>query len=125
MEEFASGREFWNQVRQGFLLEAVSDVEQVAEFGLGERAAINLALGHRDWVLLIDDQRPFVEAVRLQIQVLCTPVLVVELFLEQALDARQALGILARLAAMQTVSPNLIAAALAQLGRAHKAEEEN
>jgi predicted nucleic acid-binding protein len=116
LKEFPSGREFWKLVREEALFEVVSGLGQVTEFGLGERAAMNLALEHRDWLLLIDDQRPFQEAVRLNLRALCTPVLVVQLYVEGRLDARQALKALARLAVMQTVSPALLAAALAQLG---------
>jgi hypothetical protein len=57
------------------------------------------------------------------LRVLCTPVLVVDLCTEGKLDARQALAALARLAAMQTVSPNLLAAALAHLGIAWTKQE--
>jgi hypothetical protein len=120
LKEFPSGREFWKLVREEALFEVVPGLGQVTEFGLGERAAMNLALEHRDWLLLIDDQRPFQEAVRLSLRALCTPVLVVQLYVEGRLDARQALEALARLAVLQTVSPALLAAALAQLGVAWK-----
>ena len=121
-EEFASGREFWMLVREGVITEATPGVEEVREFGTGERAAINLALEHRDWILLIDDRRPFIEAERRALNVLCTPVLVVDLFSEGKLDARQALEALARLAAMQTVSRDLIAASLAYSGNTWKGQ---
>jgi hypothetical protein len=122
-EEFSSGREFWRLAREGELVEASPELEEVRGFGRGEQAAINLSLEHRDWVLLIDDRRPFLEAERLGLRVLCTPVLVVDLYMEEKLDARQALEALARLAALQTVSPNLLAAALAHLGAAWKEQE--
>lgn len=122
LEEFPSGREFWKLAREEALFEVVPELSQVTEFGPGERAAINLALEHRDWLLLIDDRRPFLEAVRLGLRVLCTPVLVVQLYTEGRLDPRQTLEALARLAGMQTVSPALLSAALAQLGAAWKEE---
>jgi predicted nucleic acid-binding protein len=91
LEEFSSGREFWKLVREVALFEVVPELGQVTEFGPGERSAINLALERPDWLLLIDDRRPFLEAVRLGLQVLCTPVLVVQLYTEEILDARQVL----------------------------------
>lgn len=75
------------------------------DFGPGERAAINLVLGHRDWVLLIYNRRSFLEAERMDLRGLCTPVLAVELYSEGNLDARQALGVQVRSSAMHTVSP--------------------
>ncbi len=116
-EEFPSGRAFWERVRAGELAEAVVGTEVVREFGPGERAAINLALEHRDegWVLLLDDQRPFREAAERGLRVVCSPVLVVALHAEGRLDAQRALASLARLAALGTVSPHLLAAALAQI----------
>lgn len=121
-EEFPSGREFWRLARDGVLIEAVAHSEQVRTFGNGERAAINLALEHRDWVLLIDDRRPFLEGERLGLKVLCTPVLVVDLHGDGRLSAPQALQALARLATMGTVSPVLLEAALAHLGAAGKGQ---
>ena len=117
---FPSGQEFWRLVEEGVLLEAAPQREQVQEFGPGERAAMNLALERPDWILLLDDQRPFQEATRRGLRVLCSPVLAVALFSEGVLDAREVLVILARLASLQTVSPHLLAAALAQLGRSMK-----
>jgi predicted nucleic acid-binding protein len=114
---FPSGREFWRLVHAGALTELAPLAEPVQEFGPGERAALNLALEHRDWILLMDDHRPFQEATRLGLWVLCTPVLVIALFGTRQLNAEQALTSLAGLAALQTVSPHLLAAALAQLGR--------
>ena len=119
-EEFPSGRECWRLAREGVLIEAVPQIEEVRDFGPGEWAAINLALEHRDWVLLIDDRRPFLEAGRRGLRVLCTPVLAVELYSEGDLDAGQALGVLARLSALQTVSSDLLAPALAYMEAAWK-----
>ena len=115
---FPSGEAFWQLVRAGTVAEVVAVAEPFQEFGPGERAAINLALQHRDWTLLIDDQRPLRAAVELGLPAVCTPVLVVALFLQGTIDAAQCLQALARLAALQTVSPALLTAALAQLGQA-------
>lgn len=115
-EEFAAGRRFWVLVREGGLIETYPSYDAVMAFGPGERAAINLALEHRDWVLLIDDRRPLMEAQRRGLTTLCTPVLVATLFDEGRLGAQESLRALAELAAMQTVSPALIEAAIAQLG---------
>lgn len=116
-ESFPSGQEFWRLAREGVIVEVAPRFLQVQGFGSGERAALNVALEHQDWVLLMDDQRPFHEAVRLGIKVLCTPVLIVGFFSDGTLTARQALLTLARLASLQTLSPNLLSASLAQLGR--------
>lgn len=115
-ENFPSGREFWRLVREGVLSVTTPRFGVVTEFGPGERAAMNLALGHPDWVLLIDDRRPLLEAQRLGVRTICTPALVGALFDERRLDMDGALQALARLAALQTVSPVLIAAAVAYLG---------
>ena len=123
-EAFPSGRAFWARVRGGELAEAGAEREAVREFGAGERAAINLALEHPEWVLLLDDQRPFRAAAERGLRVICSPVLVVALYEEGRLDAAGAIAALARLAALGTVSPHLLAAALAQLGAAHKTREE-
>ncbi len=114
---FPSGQEFWRQVKAGNLVQEAAAHGPVQEFGPGERSAINLALQHRNWVLLLDDYRPFQEAVRRGLRVLCSPVLAVMLFDEGELDARGVLETLARLAALQTVSPHLLAAALVQVSR--------
>ena len=58
----------------------------------------------------------------LGLKVLCTPVLAVELYSEGRLGNMQVMEVLARLAAMQRVSPGLLGSALAQLGRAWKGE---
>jgi predicted nucleic acid-binding protein len=118
---FPSGREFWSRVGTSDLREASPEKESFQEFGPGERGAIQLALEHRDWLLLLDDQRPFVAATSMGLKVICTPVFAVALHQAGAFDARQTLTVLARLAAMQTVSPHLVAAALAHLGAQEKA----
>jgi predicted nucleic acid-binding protein len=123
-ESFPSGQEFWRLARKGQLEEVMPGLTQVQGFGSGERASLNVALEHRDWVLLMDDQRPFQEAIRLGLKAVCTPVLVVALFSKGVLSAREALEILGRLAAMQTLSPHLLSAALAQLGRSFSEKGE-
>lgn len=42
------GREFWRLARSGEVVEAVAAAAHVHEHGLGERAAINLAVEHPD-----------------------------------------------------------------------------
>jgi predicted nucleic acid-binding protein len=112
---FASGREFWRLVGEGVLTEANPQADLVKAFGSGERGAMNLALEHRDWILLVDDRRPLLEAQRLGLKTLCTPVLVVDLFDKEKWSLPEAVRALASLAAMRTVSPALLEAALAQL----------
>ena len=115
-ENFASGREFWRVVREGLIVETAPTSSAFNLFGPGEQAAINLVSEHRDWVLLMDDRKPLAEAQRRGLRTLCTPVLVSTLFDEDQVELGQAIEILGRLAAMQTVSPTLIQAALTQIG---------
>ena len=122
---FASGREFWRLVGEGVLTEAVPQVDEVRALGSGERAAMNLALEHPDWVLLVDDRRPLIEAQRMGLKTLCTPVLMVDLFEKGQWRLQDAVQSLARLAAMQTVSPPLLEAALAQLEVVRRGKEES
>src|SRR5579883_322578 len=114
-ERFASGREFWRLVRAGELDEVSPTRENVRQFGPGERQALNVALEHRDWVLFIDDRRPFEEAIRLGLQAISSPALVVLLAREGAMSTEEALATLARLAALGRLSPRLIDAASAAL----------
>ena len=113
---FPSGREFWRIVRDGLLVETAPSNDAFTLFGPGERAAINLVSERPDWVLLMDDRKPLIEAQRLGLRTLCTPVLVATLFDVDRVDMGQAIEMLGRLTAMQTVSPTLIQAALAQVG---------
>lgn len=114
-ESFLSGGEFWRLAREGTLVQATARLQPFQAFGQGERSAINLTLEHRNWFILIDDRRPFLEAVRLGLKAVSTPLLVVQLFSEGKLNASQALESLAHLAVLQTVSPELLTAALAYL----------
>ena len=123
--DFASGREFWRLAGEGILTEAIPQADEVRGFGSGERAAMNLALEHRDWVLLIDDRRPLAEAQRMGLKTLCTPVLVVDLFEKGLWRLQDAVRQLARLTAMQTVSPALLQVALAQLAVVRRRKEES
>lgn len=113
--DFRSGREFWRLVAEGVLAEAVPQVPRFWEYGEGERAAISLALEHRDWVLLIDDRRPLVAAQKLGVTAMCTPVFSVRLFAEGALTLSKTLELLDELAKLHTVSPALLTAAAGQL----------
>src|SRR5690348_16814544 len=88
---FPSGQAFWDLAGQGAISEVNARESHVKEFGPGERATIDVAWENREWILLLDDHRPFQEAVRLGVRVLCTPVLAVGLFDEQALTAYEAL----------------------------------
>lgn len=114
---FESGREFWRLRREGVVTLQEASSAGVREFGRGERGAMNLALEHPDWLLLIDDRRPLEAAVQLGLRVLCTPVLAVQLYGQGALSGDSTLRILATLAAMGTVSPTLLSGSLAQLGQ--------
>ena len=112
-----SAREFHRLRRVGLIDRVQPTVLSVREFGRGERAAINAALEHPGWTLLIDDYRPYRVVAERQVAVLCTPLLAVLLYREGVLDERAVLSALSELAAIETVSPHLLAAALAHLGR--------
>ena len=56
---------------------------------------------------------------------MCSPVLVLALYEEGQLDAAGALAALARLAALGTLSPHLLASAVAQLGASDAALERD
>jgi predicted nucleic acid-binding protein len=114
---FPSGQEFQQRRNAGLITVVSPTVEQIRDFGAGERATLNLALEYPDWLVLMDDHRPFREAMRLRLTAICTPVLVIALFSGGRIDAEETLRILGELAAIQTVSPHLFAVALAQLGR--------
>jgi predicted nucleic acid-binding protein len=85
-------------------------------FGPGEREAISMAIEHRDWILLIDDLRPFRAAADMGLAPVSTPAYAASLYSRRVLDEVGALTALARLAARGTVSPQLIALALTQIG---------
>jgi predicted nucleic acid-binding protein len=111
------GREFRRLLREGEVHEIGPASLHLREFGAGERAAISVAIEHPDWVLLIDDRRAFEQAVRLGLDVLCSPVIVVRAYRDRTLTAEDALALLGNLAALGTLSPHLVTAALAMLGR--------
>ncbi len=114
-ERFPSGREFWRMVRARELDEVTPLRQQVRMFSPGERSAINVVLDRRDWFLLLDDRRPYEEAKRLGINVVCTPLLVAEIVQENTIDTLEARRMLARLAQPRTVSPEMIRQALGML----------
>ena len=115
---FPSGQEFWRRARRGILKQVAAQQDHVQAFGPGERAAINVAIEHPGWLLLLDDQRPYQETMQRGLPVLCSPVLTAALFSEGTLNARDTLLTLARLATLQTVSPLLLAAALSHVAKA-------
>lgn len=63
----------------------------------------------------MDDYRPYRAAESLGLPVLCTPVLAVILLEDREATEADTLTTLARLAAMQTVSPHLLASALVRV----------
>jgi predicted nucleic acid-binding protein len=121
-ERFASGREFWRLVRTNELVEVAFRQDRVRLFGPGEREAINVALEHPEWLLFLDDRRPFDEASRLGLRVVCTPALVIKLYHEGAFGAEDAAIFVARLAALGRINQLLLDAAMAALERSVKEE---
>src|SRR5262249_28275910 len=122
-EEFASGREFWRLTRQGVIGLVDPRSETIQAFGPGERAAMNMALEHPDWILLIDDWRPLREAQELGIYAVCSPVLITQLKSEGHLSFAEAIKALAHLAALGTVRQGLIDIAIEQLAAMSAGEE--
>jgi predicted nucleic acid-binding protein len=108
---YPSGRAFHRLRQSGRLAEVLPQRREITEFGSGERSALNVALEHRDWTLLLDDRRPFEEAARRHLRVLCSPVLTVVLYADGALRAATAERILSALQAPGTLSPTLVQAA--------------
>lgn len=123
-ESNPGGREFWRLVRAGEVIEIEPTTSPVREHGVGERSAINLALEHPDWALLIDDRRPFVAARRMGLMVICSPVLVVWLVGEGVLRDDEGERLLRRLAEFNTVSPHLISEAALMLRRSQGHDTE-
>ena len=122
-EDFEAGRLFWKLVQDGQVLRAESRLDAVTMFGSGERSAMNLALEHPGWFLLIDDWRPLEAAQNLGIPAICSPVLVVKMFREGKLQLGEALRSLTRLTRTGTVSPRLLTPAAALLRLAAKERE--
>jgi predicted nucleic acid-binding protein len=117
-QQFTSGRDFRRRMQMGEIGVVAPATLHLPEFNLGERAAISVAIEHPGWILLMDDYRPFLEATRRGLTAVSTPMLAVALYSEGMVDADETLTVLGRLAAIQTVSPHLIAASLATIGRA-------
>jgi hypothetical protein len=121
---FASGREFRRLAQSGELLQDEPAGDQVGMFGPGERATINLVLEHPDWVLLLDDRRPFDWAEAHGIRVVCSPLLVVAWFQAGTLDVHEAERLLALLTAPGTMSPVLLQRARRRLATVIMQREE-
>jgi predicted nucleic acid-binding protein len=105
---FASAAVFWQHVRTGQVREVRPVQRTLQEFGQGERSAIDVARERPDWMLLIDDLRPYRAARMAGLQSVCTPLLTVQFLREGVLDDIDALVILTRLASLGTVSPRLV-----------------
>jgi hypothetical protein len=121
---FASGREFRRLAQSGELQREEPDGDRVGMFGPGERATINLVLEHPDWVLLLDDRRPFDWAEAHGIRVVCSPLLVVAWFQAGTLDVHEAERLLALLTAPGTMSPVLLQRARRRLATVIMQREE-
>lgn len=80
-------------------------------YGSGERAALNLAL-ERNYVLLIDDWRPYEAAQAAGIEVVNTVAYLVQLYERKCIPFEQAVSALARLTRRGTVRPVWLHSAL-------------
>ena len=114
-ETYPSGARLHQLIEESQVVVIKPTVSIFARFGPGEREAINLALEHRDWTLLLDDLRPFRAAVELGLSPVSTPAYAAVLYERHLLDEVAVLTVLARLAARGTVSPQLLALALTQV----------
>jgi predicted nucleic acid-binding protein len=102
-------------ITEGRITLEAPEVVALDRFGPGEREAMSLAVQHRDWILLLDDLRPFRAATEMGLSPVSTPAYAALLYNQKVLDEVGVLTALARLAARGTVSPQLIALALAQI----------
>lgn len=123
-ETYPSGARLHGLVREHrvHLQEPVSTVLEL--FGPGERSAINLAMEHSDWTLLMDDVRPFRAAENLGLAPVSSPAYAASLYGRGILDKQAVLTALARLAARSTLSPQLIDLALGQVATIAKERRE-
>ena len=114
-ETYPSGARLHRLIEEGHIALIVPTRVVLERFGPGERAAISVAMEHREWTLLLDDLRPFRAAGELGLTPVSTPAYAASLYERRVLDEVEVLLILARLAARGTVSPQLIALALTQV----------
>jgi len=114
-EEYRSGAWLHGLIREGRVRVRDAGAATLDRFGPGERAAINLAIENPDWVLLMDDLRPFRAAEELGLSPVSSPVYAASLYKRGVLDEQAVLNVLARLSARSTVSPQLIDLALSQV----------
>jgi len=113
-EGYPSGARLHTLIRAGEIRIAGPAMAIVTRFGPGERAAINLEAQNKGWILLMDDRRPFIAAEGLGLAPVASPVYAASLYRRGVLEESAVLGILARLSARSTVSPQLIDLALVQ-----------
>jgi len=114
-ETYPSGARLHRLIEEGRITLAAPTVRVLERFGPGERTAISLATQHPEWTLLLDDLRPFRAAREMGLTPVSTPAYTASLYERSVLDEVGVLTVLARLAARGTVSPQLIALALAQV----------
>lgn len=96
---------------QGRIQQAKARAEKIKLYGLGERAAINLALEQR-LLLLIDDWRPYEAAEALGIETINSVAYLVHLLARSRLSADRVLSALAKLVKRRTIRPEWTTAGL-------------
>jgi len=96
---------------QGQIQRAKARVEKIKLYGLGERAAINLAL-ERSLLLLIDDWRPYEAAAALGVETVNIVAYVVHLFARDRISADRVFGALAKLVKRRTLRSEWTSAGL-------------
>lgn len=114
-ESYPSGAYLRRLIAEQSIVVLTPEASAVKRFCPGERAAISLAVEHKDWTLLLDDIRPFRVAQEMGLNPVCSPAYAAWLYERDVLDNVAVLGVLSRLAARSTVSPHLLALALRQI----------
>ncbi len=123
-ETFSSGVELHARVRNGRIAVDEPHSMLVERYGPGERAAMNLALENPDWLLLIDDVRPFRAAEALGLSPVSSPAYIASLVQRGVVNREAALVRLGRLAARSTISSQLIELALGRIAEITKERGE-
>jgi len=123
-EDYPSGARLHGLIRASAVTVQEARSAAVDRFGPGERAAMDLAIENRGWVLLMDDLRPFRAAEEMGLAPVSSPVYAASLYERGTLDEPAVLTVLARLAARSTVSPQLIDVALRQVAQTAKERKD-
>ncbi|MFQ5902188.1 MAG: hypothetical protein ACE5JO_00700 [Candidatus Binatia bacterium] len=98
---------------------ATPKAEKIKLYGDGERAAINLAL-ERNLLLLIDDWRPYEAARAAGVEVVNSPVYLVQLYKQDRITLDRVLGDMGRIARRGTLRPEWVESSLKMVSEIRK-----